>query len=251
MGIVESVYNKINNLPVTQGMLALCSIICALILISKIVKTYQESIQDGQIDIKSFFKLISNYMYFLLAIVIAPVAFTLIEQALGAISDELISQHQGAVNLDFTETLKDFANQKAQELDGKGILESTLMSIFIQIELFLYEIILYITKLIYHIFMASRYLYLIILKIAAPIAIVCSLSENTIDITKTYLRNLFNCYIMLPCFLIANNFSDSLMAEIASRVYGLGQHNLVLLLIGLILKLFLFGKAFQYSKQLI
>lgn len=251
MGIVESVYNKINNLPVTQGMLALCSIICALILISKIVKTYQESVQDGQIDIKSFFKLISNYMYFLLAIVIAPVAFTLIEQALGSISDELISQHQGAINLDFTDSLKNFADQKAQELEGKGILEATLMSVFIQFEIVLYELILYITKLIYYIFMASRYLYLIILKIAAPIAIVCSLSESTMDITKTYLRNLFNCYIMLPCFLIANNFSDSLMAELSSHIYGVGQHNITFLILGLILKLFLFGKAFQYSKQLI
>ena len=73
------------------------------------------------------------------------------------------------------------------------------------------------------IFASARYLYLAILKIGTPIAIVCSIDEKTRHITETYLKNLFYCYIMLPCFLI----------------------------LGLFLKMFLFGKAFQYARQII
>ena len=67
---IISAYNAINNLPVTQGMIIIASVICAIIIISRIVSGLQEAMQDGQIDIKSFFKLFSTYIYICLLLLL-------------------------------------------------------------------------------------------------------------------------------------------------------------------------------------
>lgn len=251
MGIIETAYEKVNNLPVSEGLLALSSIICAIIIIYKLIKAVQDSSQEGQIDIKSFFRLFHSYIYMLVAIILAPATFTMIETALGAMSDDLTGFHQGVLNDDAWTMVTKYIEEMDKEYEEAGMFEAAILSIFSEIRVIFYTIIVYIEKLIYSIFMSSRYLYLIILKIATPIAIVCSLHESTMDITKTYLRNLFNCYIMLPCFLIANNFAEALVETIASGVWATSKYDVPMLLIRIFLKLFLFGKAFQYAKQII
>ena len=95
---IISAYNAISNLPVTQGMILISSVICGLIVISRIVSGLQDALQDGQIDIKSFFKLFSTYIYMLLAISLANPAFNLVEKGLAQMSDELVAKHQGVIN---------------------------------------------------------------------------------------------------------------------------------------------------------
>lgn len=251
MGIIETAYNKINNLPVSEGLLALSSIICAVIVIYKLIKAFQESSQEGQIDVRSFFKLFHSYIYMLVAIILAPAMFTAVETALGAMSDELTGFHQGTLNDDAWTIIQKYIVEMQVEYEQAGMFEGAILSLFSEIRIAFYTIIVYIEKFIYAIFMSSRYLYLIILKIVTPIAIVCSLSESTIDITKTYLRNLFYCYLMLPCFLIANNFSEALIEAMAGQMWATSKYDVSMMLLRILLKLFLFGKAFQYAKQTI
>lgn len=253
MGIIETAYNKVNNLPVSEGLLAVSSIICGIIILAKLVKAVQESSQEGQIDIRSFFKLFHSYIYMLMAIVLAPVLFTMVETALGTMSDELTKFNEGSMNKSFEEVIKDYADQLDADIKNSNPITAGIMIALSSIQLAVYTIIVYIEKFIYVIFMSSRYLYLIILKIVTPIAIVCSMHESTMDITKTYLRNLFYCYLMLPCFLIANNFSEALIAGLSSGGGDtpLLQYSIPMMLLRILLKLFLFGKAFQYAKQTI
>ena len=219
---IISAYNAISNLPVTQGMILISSVICGLIVISRIVSGLQDAMQDGQIDIKSFFKLFSTYIYMLLAISLANPAFNLVEKGLAQMSDELVAKHQGAI-----------------------------LAFKAEAEILIYTIVIYITKFLYMIFASARYLYLAILKVGTPIAIVCSIDEKTRHITETYLKNLFYCYIMLPCFLLTNNFGDQIIQNVAGTAFGVSKTEISLLILGLFLKMFLFGKAFQYARQII
>lgn len=249
-GII-SAYNAINDLPITEGMIAISSLICGLIVLSKLVHGVQEAMQDGQIDIRSFFKLFSTYIYMLIAITIAPPAFTLVETGLAEMSDELTSQHQRSINASVLEVLDDFTKRKEAEIERADTIEAIVLGLKMPVELLFYSIILYLTKFLYVIFASARYLYLIILKIGTPIAIVCSLHEKTRHITETYIKNLFYCYIMLPCFLISNNFSEMIMEHTLAGIWGMSQTEVSFLILGLILKAFLFGKAFQYARQII
>lgn len=253
MGIVESAYNKVNNLPISEGLLAVSSIICGIIILAKLVKAVQDSSQEGQIDIRSFFKLFHSYIYMLMAIILAPMLFTMVETALGTMSDELTNFHQGAMNKSFEEVIKDYGNQLEVDIQNSNPITAGLMIAFSGVQIAVYTVIVYIEKFIYSIFMSSRYLYLIILKIVTPIAIVCSMHESTMDISKTYLRNLFYCYLMLPCFLIANNFAEALVEGLTSEGGDtpLLRYSIPMMLLRILLKMFLFGKAFQYAKQTI
>lgn len=212
---IISAYNAISNLPVTQGMILISSVICGLIVISRIVSGLQDAMQDGQIDIKSFFKLFSTYIYMLLAISLAPVAFNLVEKGLAQMSDELVAKHQGVINENLEGVIADFTNDKMNEIEEAGLVEGAILSFKAEFEILIYTIVIYTTKFLYMIFASARYLYLAILKVGTPIAIVCSIDEKTRHITETYLKNLFYCYIMLPCFLLTNNFGDQIIQNVA------------------------------------
>lgn len=248
---IISAYNAISSLPVTQGMVLIASVICGIIVISKIVSGIQEAMQDGQIDIRSFFKLFSTYIYMLIAISLAPVAFNLVEKGLAQMSDELVTQNQGVTNENLDIIIDTFVNEKMDEIDQAGIVEGAILSLKASTEIFIYTIVVYMTKFLYLIFASARYLYLAILKIGTPIAIVCSIDDKTRHITETYLKNLFYCYIMLPCFLLTNNFSDQIISGIGGGYFGISKTEVSLLILGLFLKMFLFGKAFQYARQII
>ena len=248
---IISAYNAISSLPVTQGMILIASVICSVIVISKIVSGVQEAMQDGQIDLRSFFKLFSTYIYMLIAISLAPVAFNLVEQGLAQMSDELVTQNQGVINENLDVIIDTFVNEKMDEIDEAGMIEGAILSLKASIEIFIYTVVVYMTKFLYLIFASARYLYLAILKIGTPIAIVCSIDDKTRHITETYLKNLFYCYIMLPCFLLTNNFSDQIIQNVAGGTFGVSKTEISLLILGLFLKMFLFGKAFQYARQII
>ena len=248
---IISAYNAISNLPVTQGMILISSVICGLIVISRIVSGLQDAMQDGQIDIKSFFKLFSTYIYMLLAISLAPVAFNLVEKGLAQMSDELVAKHQGVINENLEGVIADFTNDKMNEIEEAGLVEGAILSFKAEFEILIYTIVIYTTKFLYMIFASARYLYLAILKVGTPIAIVCSIDEKTRHITEPYLKNLFYCYIMLPCFLLTNNFGDQIIQNVAGGAFGISKTEISLLILGLFLKMFLFGKAFQYARQII
>lgn len=244
-------YNTLNDLPITEGMQALTCLIGAIVVLAKIAKTIQENMSDNQVDIKSIFKLIWVYILIITLISVSPVIFTGIENLLASISDELTAQYQRDINMDIDAMLKNFIDEKTREVEDAGFFEEALVLWFMSVEIFFYTVILYIIKFVYLVFMSARYLWLILLKISAPIAIVCFMDESLRDISKTYLKNLFNCYLMLPCFLITNNFAEEIVRNVARGVYGVSETSVLLQLLGLCLKLFLFGKAFQYAKQLI
>lgn len=248
---IISAYNAINNLPITEGMITISSLICALIIISKIISALQEAMQDGQIEIKSFFKLISSYVYLLLAIAIAPPAISLFEKALAEMSDELTEQHQSGLTESADSVIQRFVETKNKEISEANTLSAVLLSIKLPAEVLFYTIIVFISKFLLYIFASARYLYLAILRIGMPIAIVCSISEKTRHITEAYLKNLFYCYIMLPCFLLANNFGEQIVSNLHQGGFGISQTEVSILILGLLLKMFLFGKAFQYAKQII
>ena len=73
-----------------------------------------------------------------------------------------------------------------------------------------YTILLYATKYIFFFFASARYLYLILLEIVTPIAVILYMDEKTRHYTHAYLKNLFVCYMTIPAFLIANALGLSL-----------------------------------------
>ena len=129
---------------------------------------------------------------------------------------------------------------------------SALESLFFPVYIFIEMLIYYLTEYLYFIFAAGRYLYLALLKIVTPIAVVCSLSEQTRGITITYLKNLAVCYMLIPSYLIANFFAETLSeAIVGSWETTSVNFDLLSLAVALVFKLSLFSAASKYTWKLL
>ena len=62
----------------------------------------------------------------------------------------------------------------------------------------------YITTL----FLATRYVILLLLEIVSPVAIACLYNKDLKNSFFVWAKNLFGCYMLYPAFVIVSVFSD-------------------------------------------
>lgn len=102
---------------------------------------------------------------------------------------------------------------------------------------------------IFFFFASARYLYLILLEIVTPIAVILYMDEKTRHYTHAYLKNLFVCYMTIPAFLIANALG-SIIAENIMHMCGQNKYTMLGLLFAFVFKLFLFAKSVKFCREL-
>lgn len=250
---VTTAYEAVKLNDVSKAIIALCTFIALIIVINKFITAYKEAFSEGgsPADLKHFFRLFSTYVYFFVLIAVAPFAFSIIEKGLGEIQNELIQHYQKDVDLSIDEAITTFTKDYIEEVQrrhnwvGKQIQEVIMLPLTISA----YTFLLYAMKYIFFFFAAGRYLYLILLEIVTPLAIVLYLDEKTRNYTHTFLKNLFICYMLIPAFLIANAFG-SIISDNIMHMVGENKYSLLGLLFAFIFKLFLFGKSVKYCNQL-
>ena len=140
------------------------------------------------------------YTYFICAgiILAASPIINMIEELLADVQTQLMAQFPPPKDIDgealFAQVEEKFQQNIEDDSMFVAALETLLMPVYIFIEMLIY----YLCEYLYFIFAAGRYLYLALLKIVTPIAVVCSLSEQTRSITITYLKNLSLIHISEP-----------------------------------------------------
>lgn len=161
---------------------------------------------------KQFFKLFYIYIYVFAIIMVAPFAFTIVETALGNLQNELISHYQEDVNISIDEAIVTFTKDYIEDVQRRHnwVGQQIQEVIMLPFNIAAYTILLYATKYIFFFFASARYLYLILLEIVTPIAVILYMDEKTRHYTHAYLKNLFVCYMTIPAFLIANALGLSL-----------------------------------------
>jgi hypothetical protein len=256
MEVIDNViqaYEAVKMNYVSKGVIALCSFIAIIIVIQKFVTAWKEAFSEGEkpADMKQFFRLFYIYIYVFGIIMAAPFAFTIVETALGAIQDELIERYQSDVDLSIDEAIMTFTRDYIEDVQrrhnwvGQQIQEVVMLPINIAG----YTVLLYATKYIFFFFAAARYLYLILLEIVTPIAIILYLDEKTRHYTHAYLKNLFVCYMTIPAFLIANAMGG-IISENVMHMCGQNKYTMLGLLFAFVFKLFLFAKSVKYCREL-
>lgn len=256
MEVIDNViqaYEAVKLNDVSKGIIALCTFVAIIIVIQKFVTAWKEAFSEGDrpADMKQFFKLFYIYIYAFAIIMAAPFAFTIVETALGNIQNELIEHYQEDVDLSIDEAIATFTRDYIEEVNrrsnwvGKQIDEVIALPFNIAV----YTVLLYATKYIFFFFAAARYLYLILLEIVTPIAIILFLDEKTRHYTHAYLKNLFVCYMMIPAFLIANALG-SVISENVMQMCGQNKYTMLGLLFAFVFKLFLFAKSVKYCREL-
>lgn len=240
---------------VGNGMYTVAALICVIILINKFISAYKEAYSgDAQrpINVKSFFTLF--YTYFICAgiIIAASPVINMIEELLADVQTSFMSKFPEPKDIDGQAMYNELAEEFSSKVKEDNMIVSTLESLFFPVYIFIEMLIYYLTEYLYFIFAAGRYLYLALLKIVTPIAVVCSLSEQTRGITITYLKNLAVCYMLIPSYLIANFFAETLSeAIVGSWETTSVNFDLLSLAVALVFKLSLFSAASKYTWKLL
>lgn len=173
---VISAYEAVKMNGVSQGIIALCSFIAVIIVIQKFVTAWKEAFSEGDkpVDMKQFFKLFYIYIYVFAIIMVAPFAFTIVETALGNLQNELISHYQEDVDLSIDEAIVTFTKDYIEDVQRRHnwVGQQIQEVIMLPFNIAAYTILLYATKYIFFFFASARYLYLILLEIVTPIAVI-------------------------------------------------------------------------------
>lgn len=251
---VISAYEAVKMNGVSQGIIALCSFIAVIIVIQKFVTAWKEAFSEGDkpVDMKQFFKLFYIYIYVFAIIMVAPFAFTIVETALGNLQNELISHYQEDVDLSIDEAIVTFTKDYIEDVQRRHnwVGQQIQEVIMLPFNIAAYTILLYATKYIFFFFASARYLYLILLEIVTPIAVILYMDEKTRHYTHAYLKNLFVCYMTIPAFLIANALG-SIIAENIMHMCGQNKYTMLGLLFAFVFKLFLFAKSVKFCRELL
>lgn len=89
-----------------------------------------------------------------------------------------------------------------------------------------------------HIFVAARYLMVLMMELVGPIAVVCLLNDNTRSSFFTWMKGMFGCFMLYPGFIMASVFADEYTANLITNSVWPA---FVLVIFSFILKLALLG----------
>jgi len=208
----EEVYSKLKTEAVTTSMLGLTMAVAAVLIINEIWKIYREAYQkeNGIPDMRDFMNLIMKYVIYLAIITAMPFIVSLIEKLLTITETALLSAWGSKPDVGL-KVLEKEAQLVSENIGSSAwsILKLDIIAIDALGTTILKPLLYYAIKHLYILALFSRYAYLLLLEIVAPLAIVCLISEKTQQYFYTWSKNMMVCYLLVPGFMLADSFGNA------------------------------------------
>jgi hypothetical protein len=251
MGVIEGAYNQIKtSLPMT-GIFILVTFIAVLMIANRFITDFKIATDgDKPMNIKIFFDLFWNYLAVFIVIVCFPFLITAIEKPLALFQEEIITTYSGYLTMNISEAMKYYEDQYVANeggFTGADLIPvvKQLYNIYTAFTETIFLFILYMCKYLFYLYSSGRYLYLILLEIVAPLAIVLVLNKDTKQHFYTWVKNLIVCYMMIPTFLLANTLAELIAQNLfpggSSSMWDINALGPIGLFLTVAFKLYLFG----------
>jgi len=105
-------------------------------------------------------------------------------------------------------------------------------------------------KWTYTVFLVQRYMWLLMLELIAPIAVVLVIHENTRSYFHAWVKNMIICYLLIPMYLLADIFSNEIAFFLTSQQATGSVDILCTIILVVIIKIKCFSTVKQYKTQL-
>lgn len=238
---VRAAYEACYKHEVSTGIIGLVSILAIVFMISKILSEYQKMRGDAKTDRKVYFEMIKLYAKYAVFIAAFPFLIRGVETVFAEVQDSLTQSYNTSLEAAGTTAITKLVESYIIEtmtpqgdslseviVDGVDQMINPMRKISLWLDMLgiqTYMVAIYILKYIYFFFCCGRYLWLIMLQVLAPVAIVLALNKNTIHYTTSWGKNLLICYLLIPFFLIADSFSEAIISVVINSMdfskYGL------------------------------
>lgn len=219
-----------------------------ILVFIRFFREYKQNTKDREgFDAKGIFDMLWQYLFTLAVIVAAPFVIYALEYLLGDLQRNAISALGGEPKTATGTLLAEIEEMEKRYPTGPSIMFDTMPDIFAYFYvIYLKPPLALFIRYLYALFISGRYLYLLLLELAFPIAYVCLLSEDTAKYFYSWVSNMIVCYLMIPAFLVANALADAAVITLFDDPYTF---------IGIIaqfaLKLYLLKKAGEFVFKLI
>ena len=216
---VAQAYNKTKTLIAYDAVQVITIAIALYILFTKFLKLRQQSSErnNGVPDMKSYSDLIMQYAIFAGLIAALPFVLSGLEAVLGKMQDLIIQKIYTTSSPDYETALWQgqlAALKETQEPSLWSMSISAIVDYFYAVYVLPFFAI--VIHIMYVFYLCQRYLYLILLEIVAPIAIVMLLDDSTKSYFFQWLKHMIVCYLMIPAIYIALALSVMLNMSVLS-----------------------------------
>lgn len=231
-------YSQVKSMLVLEAVQSLVAGIILTFIIFKVLSVLKDSLSEGKgFSGKHFFELTKQYMMCISVIVSLPIIIHGTEKVFSYTAQNLVEKMITDGEYKSSQLVTDIAKElvaDCEDLSFTGILmDDPLTAVKVYIISTVGAIAAWLFDYITFIFIASRYLILLLLEIIAPVAVVCVLYDDTRNSFYTWLKSLFACYMLYPGLIIASLFAD----QIVMYLYNHDRSQAwILLLFGLSLK---------------
>lgn len=227
---IEMAYERTKEFIVYESFQTILIGIMVTLVSLRLYKEYEKNLEanNGHIDLGAYFKQAKVLLIVGFFSGFGGVIFNFVEGLFGDLQTTLINDFGGDLSDQSFQSMRDLvrnqvlATQAAQgqlieTYIGMGFIEllgTTLTATLMSIGVFIY-------KYTYTFFILGRYMWLLLLEMIAPIAIVLIINENTRTYFYTWVKNMLICYMLIPMFLLADKFSNEVANLFMEGIKGI------------------------------
>jgi len=249
---ITTVYADLHKNILSQSLVGIATFIAVIVVVKKFIVAYKSAFGDTKpANVKHFFELFHIYIYTVAIVTVTPIVFKVVEKGFGEMQNEYIAKYSGDVDMAVDKAgdtyVADYMKEELNRKD-KSLISVGLAYFWADKQKWFYTLLLMATKYTFYFFAAGRYLYLLLLEIVAPLAIICFLDDSLRHHGITYLKHLMVCYLMIPAFLLANQMGVKLGQVFIEH---LNSFSIMALLCGFVFKVGLLKKAQNFVEKLL
>lgn len=243
---IESAYKSVRDNIAIEALYGVVVAVVAFTFISRMISVYRQVQQndDGAPTMKDFMELVYQFILLLVSVSLFPILLRVLEFVFGEVMTAMQEKLGSGDSYNITDMFTKLIDADMNKTFGGSITDNAIGAFGMVINgdwfdmlctmlagMILYPLYWYSTAL----FIAGRYMYLLLLEMISPVAIACWYNENTRSYFFQWIKNLLISYLLIPGFILASTFSDLIMVQFIQNV----NVSLILLVI--------FSLALKYS----
>jgi len=233
---VESVYRDFKTNGVLIAGYIFAYLVAFILLVFNLLKKYKKDVASGKIDAKKILELLNPILPYVILVSTFPVLISGFEWILAQIERSILTITGYNPTVDIMEAWTD----EYDKISGLNLLKADLSWVFGYLGVQIVKpIVVLIDSYLFSLVLAGRYLWLILLEFHAPFAIISLLSNESNEVFRTWLKNMYKCFLYVPGFMIANYFAEGLFKSF----FGAGDYNMFVVLFLISVKLYLYKYA--------
>jgi len=235
---VEKAYKEMKTSALMECTIGLTSAIAVFLIVRRFMSLYNEARKDGKPDIRHMTDIIYQYAVYVCIILALPFIIYFIEAILGQTQVALIKALGGEPKGAISTLVSEIEEMQQRYPEGPSLFDS-IPDIFAYFNImYVKPFLAWIVRYLYAMALSGRYLYLLLLEIMAPVAIVMMMDKETIGHFHSWTKHMIVCYLMIPAFILANALGDKIVITLFDDPYAL-----IAILASFFVKLYLLGQA--------